>query len=52
MKLKLTFALLVSMLPVALVAQPHTATVHMRSQSYHDRAPKIHDRASKPHLGA
>ncbi len=52
MKIKLALALLVSIMPAGLVAQPHTATVHMRAQSYHDRAPKIHDRASKPHLGA
>ncbi len=49
MKLKLTFAMLVSMLPVALVAQPHTTSVHLREQTFHDRAPRIHDRAAKPH---
>lgn len=52
MKIKLTLALLVSIMPAGLLAQPHTTTVHMRSQSYHDRAPKIHDRAPKAHLNA
>lgn len=51
MRWKLTFALLVSMAPAGLMAQPHSTGVHARQQTFHDRAPRIHDRSPKLHTG-
>lgn len=45
MKNKIAFAILMSLLPATLLAQPHVSTARVRQQSYHDRGPKLHDRS-------
>jgi hypothetical protein len=49
MKLKLSIALLLTMLPSLAFARTHESSPHQRPKLYHDRSPKPHvERVSKP----
>ena len=49
---KIAFALLISMLPASLLAQPRSTVVHLRTQKFHDRTPKLHDRSAHTRTSA
>jgi hypothetical protein len=50
MKLRLSIALLLTLLPTLALAKPHGSSSHMRPQLFHDRTPRVHEHSSKPHL--
>jgi hypothetical protein len=49
MKLKISIAFLLALVPALASAAPKQPTAHLRQQGYHDRAPKAHIQHSYPH---
>jgi hypothetical protein len=49
MKLKLSIALLLTMVPSLAFARTHGTSAHLRPRLFHDRAPKLHTNIAKPH---
>jgi hypothetical protein len=50
MKLRLSIALLLSLIPTLAFAKPKTGSAHLRPQLFHDRTPKAHVHSAKPHI--
>lgn len=51
MKLRISIALMLALIPSLAFARSRTGGAHMRPQLFHDRAPKAHIHAARPHLG-
>jgi hypothetical protein len=50
MKLRLSIALLLTLIPTLAFAKPKTGSSHLRPQLFHDRTPKAHVHSARPHL--
>jgi hypothetical protein len=50
MKLRISIALLLAMIPTLALANSRTGGSHLRPQLFHDRTPKAHVHSAKPHL--
>ncbi len=50
MKLRISIALLLTLIPTLALAKTHGSSSHLRPQLFHDRTPKAHSHTPKAHI--